>query len=102
MDLRDELAVRMAAALAASAEPPVDDRAIANRAYELADALLDERALALELEPRWLEPPYEPAWELEPRWSRADLARAAAKRASDRGPGLASARPVDPAIRKLG
>ncbi len=43
------------------------------------------------IDPRWLEPPYDPRWDLEPRWSVAD--RRAVERAAL--PGLASGKPSD-------
>jgi len=118
LELRDELAARIAAALADSTLSP---RQIAIRAYATADAMLAERAgvarvadelgadhevaspeVAFELDPG---PPHDPRWELEPRWRERD--REALERARERHdrrhggsvepkPGLASGRPVKP------
>ena len=119
MDLRDRFAAHFASALVAAF---ADDGQVARRAYDLAEAMMAERArrvddeegraIALEprrgstapparpfhgalldepepmlepdpgydddLDPAWLEPPYEPSWDLEARWStepRPGLAR---------------------------
>lgn len=88
MDLRDQLAMHFAAALVDAFQNPEE---VARRAYDLAAAMLAERARridaeearAIQLEPRleswpevdeeldsrWLEPPYDPSWDLDPRWS---------------------------------
>jgi hypothetical protein len=98
VELRDRFAAHFAAALV-DAFP--DAEAIARRAYDLAEAMLAERARRMDAEeveamarelrhaalldepallepepgwdeepdPRWLEPPYDPSWDLEARWS---------------------------------
>jgi len=114
LTLRDEMATRIAAALADSYLTPEE---VAGRAYATADALGAEREKApLQMSFGWNDeeildgptelvgfvesdvdpgPKHDPAWETTPRWSRADRAAAEAER--DRvgidGPGLASARP---------
>jgi hypothetical protein len=113
LELRDELATRIAASLAASTLSP---RQIAIRAYATADALLAERVLPtdlavagdeamaeeLELGPQGEEatslvadPPHDPRWELEPRWSPADRALRDRRvvRFEAAGPGLVATRP---------
>ena len=105
LELRDELAARVAAGLAPSTMLP---REVARRAYAIADAMLRERvyqpANVAELyddsgipeasDPRWLDAPYDPRWEVEPRWSLDDAARRDERiAASDNGPGLVNARP---------
>ena len=111
--LRDELAARVAAALASSAAPASE---VARRAYAIADAMLRERAASAEdqevsieaeidvVDPRLESPPHDPRWEVEPRWSlgeRARRAQRAAERDAPKGPGLATAKPdgADPARR---
>jgi hypothetical protein len=115
MDLRDQLAMRFAAALVDAFQDPED---IARRAYNLAEAMLSERARRLdaeealaiqleprldpmprvdeELEPRWLEAPYDPSWDLDPRWGeeppRTD--------AEQERPGLARTQANEEALRK--
>jgi hypothetical protein len=104
LELRDELALRLAAAMAGGARSP---RLVADRAYAIADALLATRAtLGLpaavgehaseDADARLDALPHDPRWEVDPRWSEAD--RRAAE--SARGPGLASARDVEPAAAK--
>jgi hypothetical protein len=138
MDLRDFFAAHLAAALAHRVDRPA---AIAARAYELADALLVERARGLvsygqpiseedvesffaeqapvlsdysaseafyrpeglldepapieesdeELDAAYLEPSYDPRWEVEPRWEEPPR--------SER-PGLARTTPVVPEAKK--
>ena len=117
MDLRDRFAAHFAAALV---DALADPGQIAARAYDLAEAMLAERArradheestaIALEprrasvppifhhalldepvlepdpgydddLDPSWLEPPYDPTWDLETRWG--------AEPSRPPGPGLA-------------
>jgi hypothetical protein len=114
LELRDELAARIASALADTTLSP---REIAIRAYATADALLLERARPAPAEAEELfeeplleadpGPPHDPRWELEPRWAPAD-ARArdrAVARHEERspfpepsveppGPGLATGRPL--------
>lgn len=111
LTLRDEMATRIAAALADSSLTPEE---VATRAYATADALAAEREKApLQMSFGWHDedvldgptellgieeadadpgPKHDPAWETSPRWSRADRAAADANRGLD-GPGLASARP---------
>ncbi|MEM9697071.1 MAG: hypothetical protein AAGA56_31335 [Myxococcota bacterium] len=120
LELRDELAVRFAAALATSGEG--SPREVAVKAYALADAMLLERfenpvdegiarLLADRPSPanRDLEsegygsssyfasddtgPVHDPAWEVDPRWSESDRA-ALQRRVEERanGPGLAATR----------
>lgn len=116
LDRRDELAARVAATLD-DGQPPW---AVARRAYDLAEALIAERAwreavddpaseepseLLMFVEagdPRLDAPPHDPRWEVEPRWSERDRARLTARLAEREhsGPGLASARPeADPSER---
>jgi hypothetical protein len=100
MDLRDRFAAHFAAALV---DAFADPDQVARRAYDLAEAMLEERArrfeggsasnpsvrpahyLALldepepmpeldpgfddDLDPRLLDPPYDPSWDLETRWN---------------------------------
>jgi hypothetical protein len=134
MDLRDRFAAHFAAALVdAFAEPDQ----VARRAYDLAEAMLEERArrfdadaeasaaipeerfasdapprpvhyLALldepepmpevdpgfddDLDPRLLDPPYDPSWDLEARWS---------EEAAPPRPGLARTQPeIEEAAKK--
>jgi hypothetical protein len=118
MDLRDRFAAHFASALVAAF---ADAGQVARRAYDLAEAMMAERARRLDdeegsaivfearsgsvpappfyhaalldepepmlesdpgydddLNPAWLEPPYDPSWDLETRWSqdlRPGLAR---------------------------
>jgi hypothetical protein len=95
MDLRDRFAAHFAAALV---DAFADAGDVARRAYDLAEAMLVERARRApgdemdhpltyhgalldepaplperdagddDLDPRWLDPPYDPAWDLEARW----------------------------------
>ena len=86
MDLRDEFAVHIAAALAGALSDPVQ---IARRSYDFAEALVAERARRIdadeahaiadslpfgaiapefnpdELDPEWLERQFDPTWDLE-------------------------------------
>jgi hypothetical protein len=113
MDLRDRFAVHFAAALV---DALADNGQIARRAYDLAEAMMAERArridaeegsaIAVEprrvstppfplplagalldepilepdpgydddLDPAWLEPPYDPSWDVETRWSGGESA----------------------------
>ncbi|MEM9695995.1 MAG: hypothetical protein AAGA56_25855, partial [Myxococcota bacterium] len=118
LELRDELAVRFATALAPS--NPGSPREVAVQAYALADAMLLERfenpvdegiarLLASERPVRDvgaevngyssyfanddLGPVHDPEWEVEPRWSQSDQA-ALQRRVEERaeGPGLAATR----------
>ncbi len=111
LTLRDEMATRIAAALADSSLTPEE---VATRAYATADALTAEREkAALQMSFGWHDedvldgptelfgfddadadpgPKHDPAWETSPRWTRADREAAEANRELD-GPGLASARP---------
>lgn len=117
MDLRDQFALRLAPALVDALGDPIS---IARRAYDLAEAMLAERARRIdldeaqaareaeedeepvhpalldepmpmmeseeaEIDPRWLEPPYDPSW---------DISDARGAPPSDR-PGLARTRPED-------
>jgi hypothetical protein len=119
MDLRDRFAAHFAAALV---DAFADPGQVARRAYDLAEAMLTERARRVDtdesraiaqepprfhpalldepepildpdpgydddLDPSWLEPPYDPSWDLETRWT----ADAAASRPP--GPGLARTQP---------
>jgi hypothetical protein len=112
LDLRDELAAVVAATMVdRQGSSPRAERpdVVARRAYDLADALLRERAgreratfgsepewgLVESTEPRLETPPHHPSWEVEPRWSDRDRARLQARLAEHRhdGPGLASTRP---------
>ncbi|MEO1513221.1 MAG: hypothetical protein AAFU70_14205 [Planctomycetota bacterium] len=112
LTLRDEMATRIAAALADSSLTPEE---VAMRAYATADALSAEREKApLQMSFGWHEeevldgptelfgfseatidadpgPKHDPAWETSPRWSREDRAAADAQQLD--GPGIASARP---------
>ncbi len=141
MDLRDRFAAHFAAALVdAFADPDT----VARRAYDLAEAMMLERAqrtsgderLAIEaephlaslppaaplhhaalldepeppyeldpaydddLDPRWLDPPYDPAWDIETRWNAEPSPRASTSppppQAQPQGPGLARTRPEEP------
>jgi hypothetical protein len=127
MDLRDRFAAQFAAALV---DAFTDADQLARRAYDLAEAMLTERARridgdelsAIAYEPRrrslaapplefhgalldepepmmepelgpdddvnplWLEPPYDPSWDLEARWSSEPPSR---------GPGLARTQPEE-------
>lgn len=132
MDLRDRFAAHFAAALV---DAFTDAGQLARRAYDLAEAMLDERArrrdaaeaaqpahhLALldepepmlepdpgfddDVDPRWMDPPYDPSWDLEARWSAEPSPQASSPRppshdASYRpvpGPGLARTQPEDEA-----
>jgi hypothetical protein len=111
MDLRDRFAVHFAAALADVFPEPEE---IARRAYDLAEALLRERAHRidhdeqaalldehraatilldepmpeLDEEELDLEPPYDPSWDLEDR-----LASEPAHASRPPGPGLARTAP---------
>ncbi len=103
LELRDELAARVAAGLAPSTMLP---REVARRAYAIADAMLRERidepataeryddsGIPEASDPRWLDEPYDPRWEVEPRWSLDDAARRD-ERIAGRGPGLVNTRPA--------
>lgn len=125
MDLRDQFAVHIAAALAGALSDPAQ---IARRSYDFADALMTERAQRIdadearaiaealpfgafdsefnpdELDPEWLEQPYDPSWDLEPRWSAEsalvepapDTTRALQGPATEVvRPGLARTQPAD-------
>jgi hypothetical protein len=106
MDLRDRFAAHFAAALV-DAFPEADE--IARRAYDLAEAMLRERARRIDhdeemalLEARHapplldepmpeedeldLEPPYDPSWDLDERPRAASPSRPP-------GPGLARTQP---------
>ena len=112
MDLRDQLAMHFAAALVDAFPNPEE---IARRAYDLAEAMLSERARRIDaeearaimmesrdeslgapppeslydedMEPLWLEPAYDPSWDIDPRWSaepaRPGLARTQPEIATD-------------------
>ncbi len=60
---------------------------------EPAELSVDDEILAEldNLPPWWLDPPYNPRWDLEPRWSVEDLAARQPDEAA--GPGLASVKP---------
>jgi len=144
MDLRDRFAAHFAAALV---DAFADAGQVARRAYDLAEAMMLERArrvdaeegdaIALEprhasippadewlapapstahgalldepepmfepdlaseedLDPRWLEPPYDPSWDLETRWSpdvSPPASAPAAASARTAGPGLVRTQP---------
>jgi len=116
LTLRDEMATRIAAALADSSLSPEE---VATRAYATADALSTEREKApLQMSFGWHDeeildgptelvglfadgaeadpgPAHDPFWETTPRWSRADREAAEARRRQpgQDGPGLAAARP---------
>ena len=137
MDLRDRFAAQFAAALV---DAFADAGDVARRAYDLAEAMLKERArridadesqaVAIErrsvrpeaplsyhhplldepepmmeadpgydddLDPSWLEPPYDPAWDLDPHGEEPLPKNATVKTLSERppGPGLARTRPED-------
>jgi hypothetical protein len=132
VELRDRFAAHFAAALV-DAFP--DAEAIARRAYDLAEAMLSERARRLDAaempaiageirhaalldepallepepgwdedqeDPRWLEPPYDPSWDVEARWSEEPRQGALPSPPpgpdSDRArPGLARTQPEAPA-----
>jgi hypothetical protein len=114
MDLRDQFAAQFAAALV---DAFADAGQVARRAYDLAEAMMVERARRMEgeersttvlppvpralldepviepdpgydddVDPSWLEPPYDPSWDLETRWTAEASPRAA-------GPGLARTTP---------
>jgi hypothetical protein len=147
MDLRDRFAAHFAAALV---DAFTDGGKLAQRAYDLADAMLEERArrfdagdgepsrdsitasarpahhLALldepepmmemememepdpgyedDLDPRWLDPPYDPSWDLDARWSAEPAPRPPGLDGVSRppipGPGLARTQPEDEEARK--
>lgn len=108
MDLRDRFAARFAAVLV-DAFPEAEE--IARRAYDLAEAMLAERARRIDLDeqralaevphaaPQPLldepmeayedEPPYDPSWDLDARWSAEPIS-------SRPGPGLARTQPPAP------
>ena len=103
LDLRDEIAARVAAGLASST---MDPRKVAGRAYAIADAMLRERAYESDwlasyeesgipeaIDPRIVDAPFNPLWDLEPRWTRADIDRRDARVAGGNGPGLAAGKP---------
>jgi hypothetical protein len=117
MDLRDKFAVHIASALAGALSDPAQ---IARRSYEFAEALVAERARRIdadeawaiaealpfgaiesefnpdELDPEWLEQPYDPEWDLEPRWTvepAPDTARAQGPETEVVRPGLARTQP---------
>jgi len=133
MDLRDRFAAHFAAALV---DAFTDAGQVARRAYDLAEAMLEERArrfdagegepahasisvparpapyLALldepepmdpdpgvddDVDPRWLDPPYDPSWDLEARWSAEPSPEAGASRP---GPGLARTQPEEEEAQK--
>ena len=87
--------------------------AVARRAYDLAEALMQERVarddgvqqgeetLVQGDDPRLEAPPHDPAWEVEPRWSRDDRATLE-ERLSRLGPGLAAVRPIGEADERTG
>jgi hypothetical protein len=105
MDLRDRFAAQVASALAATVDEPGE---LARRAYDVAEAMIAERARRIdadearaisfhpalldppvdyvdydeELDPGW-EPPYDPSWDIEERWSGG------AESSRPPGPGLA-------------
>ena len=98
LDALDELAATVAAGLDDGRRSRAE---IAARAYDIAEALLQERhareggghrALVEAL-------PHHPSWEVEPRWSLADVRAAAAKHAARSraavGPGLARVQPCE-------
>lgn len=108
MDLRDEFAVQIAAALAGALSDPAQ---IARRSYDYADALLAERARRIdadearaiaeefnpdELDPEWLEERFDPTWDVDPRWAAElapDTSRAEAADSEGVRPGLARTQP---------
>ena len=133
IDLRDRFAAHFAAALVDAIAVPAD---VARRAYDLAEAMMVERARrsspederaaieeephlaslpryhpALldepeppyeldaayddELDPRWLEPPYDPSWDVETRWSGEGSPFAPSSGSPVQGPGLARTRPAE-------
>ena len=61
---------------------------VANRAYDY-EQRYDESAIPEAVDPRLVDAPYDPSWELEPRWSTADIARRDETVARGQGPGLA-------------
>jgi hypothetical protein len=140
MDLRDRFAAHFAAALV---DALADSGQIARRAYDLAEAMMIERARRIDeeegsaiageprrasaspgvaaaeaqpglhslpgalldepvlepdpghdddLDPSWLEPPYDPSWDVETRWSTA-AEREGGESAPQKGPGLARTTP---------
>ncbi len=50
-----------------------------------------ENGLDEELDPQWLEPPYDPSWDLDTRWSPEPPAHASSRP----GPGLARTQPEE-------
>jgi len=137
MDLRDRFAAHFAAALVDALSVPAD---IARHAYDLAEAMMVERARRAfaederaaieeephlaslppaapplyhpalldepeppyeldagygddELDPRWLEPPYDPSWDIETRWNGDEAPEAEPSSPPVQGPGLARTRP---------
>ena len=117
MDLRDRFAAHFAAALV---DAFTDADQIARRAYDLAEAMLGERARRVDagegsfhgalldapepliepdpgyegdLDPSWLEPPYDPSWDMDTRWSADPSPVEIAARPS--GPGLARTVPEE-------
>src|SRR5689334_3123400 len=114
MDLRDRFAAQFAAALV---DAFADTGVIAKRAYDLAEAMLAERARRIDAEerraietesapgsldafldqlepetPSWLAEPYDPSWDIEPRWS-AEGSQDTSARPS--GPGLSRTVPPE-------
>lgn len=124
MDLRDRFAAHVAASLA----PVIADAGeLARRAYDVAEALIAERARRIdddeeaavarraseppepvpfhgvlldepmpgydpdeEADPSWMEPPYDPSWDLDAHWPAEGSAPARTQ-----GPGLARTQPED-------
>jgi hypothetical protein len=149
MDLRDRFAACFAAALV---DAFADEGQVAQRAYDLAEAMLaerarrmdadEERALAQEprrgsippvlhpihpafhsafhsalldepepmiepdpgheedVDPAWLEPPYDPSWDLETRWGGDPSSEAIAARSAghDGGPSKGPPNPSGPGL----
>jgi hypothetical protein len=133
MDLRDRFAAHFAAALV---DAFTDAAQLARRAYDLAEAMLDERARRIEagegepldasiapparpahslalldepepmepdpgfddVDPRWLDPPYDPSWDLEARWSAEPSPQPS--RPQTPGPGLARTQPEEDEAQK--
>jgi hypothetical protein len=109
MHLRDQFAAHCAAALAGAFSDPAQ---IARRAYDMAEALLAERARRIEadearaladeaalvafdplfdldaVDPDLLEPPYDPTWDIDDARSVEEIA----KEPDRAGPGLVRAR----------